>query len=212
MATIQATNVQIEIGTAYGTATAITGLTKADPGVATSAGHGLSNGDFLLFSVSGGMVALDDQVCRIANIATDTFELENIDTTNFATWTAGTFQEVTTWDTLCQATTINIGDAAPTELDGTTLCDTKQVTLYGLPGSISGTIDIQHDPQNTALQYLKAAAVSDTIAFRVTWSNGYITAFGGKTAYSGGFNAAINSIVTGAVPVTVPADLAEYAS
>ena len=212
MATLQATNVTIEIGTAYGTATAITALTKADPGEATSAAHGLANGDVLLFSVSGGMVQLDEQVARISGVATDTFEVENIDTTGFSTWTAGTYQEVTTWDTLCQATSINVGDAAPTELDGTTLCDTKQVTLYGLPGSISGTIDVQHDPQNTALQYLKNAAVSDVIAFRVTWSNGYVTVFGAKTAYSGGFNASLNSVVTGSVPVTIPADLAEYAS
>jgi hypothetical protein len=211
---IIATNARVEVENTVGTATAITGITNANPGVVTSAGHGLTDGDVVKLAISDGMVELNEQVVRIANSATDTFELEGIDTTDFGTFAAGTitWQEVSAWYTIAAATSVNLGDAAPSELDGTRLIDKKTVTLYGLPGSISGTIDIQHDPHSQAIQKLKAAAVSDLLAFRVTWNNGNIAIFGAKSAYSGGFSAAVNNILTGSIPVTVPAELVEYES
>lgn len=212
--TIIATNARVEVENTVGTATAITGITNANPGVVTSAGHGLTDGDIVKLAISDGMVELNDQVVRIANSATDTFELEDLDTTNYSTYAAGTntWQEVSAWYTLAAATSVNIGDATPNELDGTRLIDKKAVTLYGLPGSISGTIDIQHDPQAAVVQKIKAASVSDLLSFRVTWNNGNIAVFGAKTAYSGGFSASVNNILTGSIPVTVPAEVMEYAS
>ena len=211
---ILATDARVEVENTVGTATAITGITNANPGVVTSAAHGLSNGAWVKLAISDGMVELDQQVVRVANVATDTFELESIDTTNFSTYASGTntWQEVTAWYTVAASTGVDIGNATPTEIDGTRLIDKKTVTLYGLPGSISGTIDIQHDPHSSAIQKLKAASTADLLAFRVTWSNDNICGFGAITAYSGGWSAAINSIVSGQIPVTVPADLVEYVS
>lgn len=211
---IIATDARVEVENTVGTATAITGITNANPGVVTSAAHGLSNGAIVKLAISDGMVELDQQVVRIANATTDTFELEGIDTSNMSTFASGTitWQEVTAWYTVAASTGVNIGDSTPTELDGTRLIDKKQVTLYGLPGSISGTIDIQHDPHSAAIQKLKAASVSDLLSFRVTWNNGNICVFGALSAYSGGFAAAVNNILTGSIPVTVPAELVEYAS
>lgn len=211
---ILATDARVEVENTVGTATAITGITNANPGVVTSAAHGLSNGAWVKLAISDGMVELDQQVVRVANVATDTFELESIDTTNFSTYASGTntWQEVTAWYTVAASTGVDIGNASPTEIDGTRLIDKKTVTLYGLPGSISGTIDIQHDPHSTAIQKLKAASTADLLAFRVTWSNDNKCGFGAITAYSGGWSAALNSIVSGQIPVTVPAELVEYVS
>lgn len=212
MAKIIATEITLEVENALGSALTVTALTKANPGVATSAAHGLSNGDVVKFSISDGMVELDEQVVRVANVATDTFELEGLDTTNYSTWSAGTATEVSSWYTICQATSLNLGNAAPTELEGSDFCSKKQETLYGLPGSTSGTIDVHHDAQLAALAKIKAATTSDLLAFRATWSNGYVTVFGAKTAYSGGFNASLNQLVSGSIPITVPNEIMEYAS
>ena len=84
--------VESTITTAY---TNISAITKADPGeVTTGAAHGLSTGDVLKFAVSAGMVELDGQVVRITTTATDTFELESLDTTDYSTFTAGSYQEI----------------------------------------------------------------------------------------------------------------------
>jgi|MDSZ01.1.fsa_nt_gb hypothetical protein len=72
----------------------ITAITKANPGVITSAGHGLSNGDEIFISSVGGMTELNTRNYRLANVTTDTFTLTDlfgaaIDTTNFTAYTSG---------------------------------------------------------------------------------------------------------------------------
>jgi hypothetical protein len=209
---IIATNARVEVQNATATALTVTAVTLADPGVATSAGHGLSNGDIVTFSVSDGMVELNEQAVRVANVTTDTFELEGLDTTDYSTWDSGAATPISSWYTIAASTSVNLGDATPSELDGSRLIDKREVTLYGRPGSTSGTIDVHHDPHSAAIQKLKAASVSDLLAFRVTWNNGNVCVFGAKTAYSGGFSAGNNQILTGSVPLTVPSEIMEYAS
>lgn len=209
---IIATDARVEVENTTGTAITVTGVTKANPGVATATSHGLTDGDVVKFTVSDGMVELNEQVVRVANSDTNTFELEGLDTSGYSTWNSGTATEVTAWYTIAAATGLNLGDATPSELDASRLIDKREVTLYGRPGSTSGTIDVQHDPHSSAIQKLKSASVSDLLAFRVTWSNGNVALFGAKTAYSGGFSASNNQILTGSVPLTVPSEIMEYAS
>jgi hypothetical protein len=85
-------NVAIAMQSALAAAKTITAITKANPGVATSPAHGYSAGTYLLLTVAG-MFQLDQRVVRVASPATDTFQLEGIDTTNFDTFVcpSGTF-------------------------------------------------------------------------------------------------------------------------
>lgn len=205
-------NVILAIGTAYGSAKAVTAVTKADPGVVTSTSHGVSDGAYGYIDVTDGMRKLHTQVARVDNGDTNTFELEGVDTTNYQTWVSGNFYEVTTWSTLCIATSYSIANAAPTEIDETTLCDTITRIRYGLPGQKSGSIGIQHDSDSTALQYLEAADTSQIIACRATYPNGNIRVFGAFTAYGGGFSGGVSQLETGEIPITVPALVVTYAS
>lgn len=72
----------------------ITGATKADPCVITSVAHGFSNGDDVYIADVLGMVELNGRTFRIANVAADTFELQdflgnNIDSTGYTTYSSG---------------------------------------------------------------------------------------------------------------------------
>lgn len=79
---------------------AITAITKADPGVVTSAGHGFSNGDRLILTGISGMTDLNNRQVIVASATTDTFALTdkdgvNIDTSSYTTYTAdGTAAEI----------------------------------------------------------------------------------------------------------------------
>lgn len=210
---IVATDTRLEVENTLGTAITITAVTKGAAPSCTSTAHGLTTGDVVKFSVSAGMVEMDGQVCRVASATADAFVLEGVDTTNYSTWETGTAQEVTAWYTLSQATDIDLGNATPTELDGSTLLSKRTVTLYGRPGSIAGTISIQHERASAnGLAKIKAASSSTVLAFRATWNDGSVAMFGAKTAYSGGFTANQNSILTGSIPVTVTGEIAEFAS
>ncbi|MBA87706.1 MAG: hypothetical protein CMB16_00360 [Euryarchaeota archaeon] len=65
------------------------GMTKANPVVVTSVAHGFSDGDNVRIKNTVGMTDVNNKEFVIANVTTDTFELQGIDGTNFGTYTSG---------------------------------------------------------------------------------------------------------------------------
>lgn len=87
-------------------ATTVTAVTKADPGVFTSVAHGYSDGDQLFVNFPTGMVELHGRYFHVANKTTDTYQLARrdgtlVDTTDMTTFIAGTmnrvFEATTPW-------------------------------------------------------------------------------------------------------------------
>lgn len=94
----------IAIASGYGSVLTVTALTNANPAVATSTAHGLSNGDFV--EVTSGWTRLNNKVVRVANVTANTFELEGIDTSSTVIYPAGTgtgsAREITGWTQISQ--------------------------------------------------------------------------------------------------------------
>lgn len=73
----------------------ITGATKANPCVITAAAHGYSNGDWVRIFDVVGMTQVNQRTFKVANVATNTFELTdpntgaNINSTAYSTYTSG---------------------------------------------------------------------------------------------------------------------------
>ena len=72
----------------------ITGATAASPVVITSASHGFSNGDFVAIDDIVGMTELNGGRYKVANQATNTFELQtvagvNVDGSAYTTYVSG---------------------------------------------------------------------------------------------------------------------------
>jgi len=78
----------VAIASGYGSALTVSAITNANPGVATSTAHGLSNGDFV--EVTSGWSRLTNKVVRVSGVTANTFNLENIDTTLTTIYPAGT--------------------------------------------------------------------------------------------------------------------------
>ena len=81
-------------GTLLETAKSITAATKASACEITSAGHGFSNGNWVYISSVGGMTELNGRYYIVADAATDTFTLKDlngnaINSTNYTTYTSG---------------------------------------------------------------------------------------------------------------------------
>lgn len=77
-----------------GAAKTITGVTRANPGVVTSAAHGFSNGQEIYIDNVGGMTQLNARNFIVANATANTFTLKDafgtdIDTTGFTAYTSG---------------------------------------------------------------------------------------------------------------------------
>ena len=70
----------------------ITGITEANPGVVTAPAHGFADGDIIAMHGIAGMTEANDNIYKVANKTTDTFELTtaadaNVNTTGFTTYT-----------------------------------------------------------------------------------------------------------------------------
>jgi hypothetical protein len=67
----------------------ISNITKANPAVVTSNGHGLSTGAELEITGVSGMTELNGNTYRIVAIDVDKFRLEGVDSKNFSNYTGG---------------------------------------------------------------------------------------------------------------------------
>ena len=96
------TGTLFSVATTFGSTITVTAVTNANPAVCTATAHGLSNGDIIEFTSGWGRA--NKRVFRVANQATNTFELEGFDTSSTSFFPAGTgigtVREVTAWTQL----------------------------------------------------------------------------------------------------------------
>lgn len=172
-------NVQIAIQSVIGTALTVSAVSKANPGVATSTAHGLSNGDFVLLSVQG-MHQIDGMVVRVASIAANTFELEGVDTTLFDTFTSGSAYKLTLGTSIGTALDVNAAGGDFNMVDVTTIHDSVKKQIPGLPNAATFTFNNIWDVADAGLLACKAASdLQAQRAVRITFANGQKVLFNG---------------------------------
>ncbi len=165
-------NVAIAMQSAIGSDLTITGITKANPGVATSVAHGLANGDYVYLEVLG-MAQLNGRVARVANKADDTFQLEGIDTTNFDTFTSGTAQKLTFGTSITTATTLSASGGDFDFIDTTTVHVNVKTQIPGSANPSKFEFENIWDVSDAGLIALKAASdVAGIRAFKFTFGTG----------------------------------------
>lgn len=67
----------------------ISGITQANPAVVTATSHGYANGEEVLITGVVGMTQVNNKVFVVANVATNTFELQGVDSSAYTTYTSG---------------------------------------------------------------------------------------------------------------------------
>ena len=188
MSTHKGRAVRVEVAATYGSAKTVSAITKANPGVATSTGHGLSEGAIGYFSNVLGMVELEGQVASVDSTATNTFNLEDIDTSAFGTFSGSCdFTPVSTWSLLSTATAYEISGGTADQLDASTLLDNSRVVETGMLAAQTVQIDSLSDMQLAAINLVRSAARSPNtrLIFRITLSNGERRIFRGLVTMPG---------------------------
>lgn len=206
-------NVAVAMQSALAAADTISGITKASPGVVTATSHGLSNGDYVFLSVSG-MYQLNDRVARVANVATNTFELEGIDTTLFDTFSSGTAEAITFGTSITTAASISSSGGGFDFIDTTTIHDNVKSQTPGLPAALSYTMEHIWDPANAGQIAMKSASDAQAKrAFKLTFgTGGKIAVFAGYVGFDGSpGGSAQDKVMTSAV-ITANGKPSYYAS
>lgn len=181
MTTAVGRGVKLEIAATFSAAKTVTGLSLASPGVATSTAHGLANGTVGYWTVPSGSVQLDGQASRVYNQATNTFDLQGLNTAGFSAWGTGTFTPVATWGTLAEAIGYSIGGGSGDTLDDTRLTDVTKQELNGLLAADTVSVDLLSQTFNSAvMQQLEDASIAQTyVVGRITLADGSVRVFRG---------------------------------
>jgi hypothetical protein len=181
MANVKGRGVRVEIGATYGSDKTVTAVTLASPGVATSAAHGMANDTVGYMLNVAGMLQIEKQACRVKNQATNTFELQGLNTSNYSAWTTpnGVFRPVATWQTLAESTSYSLGGGASEKLDVTTLLDIVRKEELGLLPVQSVTMSVvAQDTPSAAMQLLESAVQTQgLVVVRITLPNGAVRVF-----------------------------------
>lgn len=187
MSNVKGRGVRVEIAATYSADKTVTAVTQASPGVATSATHGMANDTVGYFHTVGGMAQLEKQACRVKNQATNTFELQGLDTTGYSAFTSGSFKPVATWSTLSESTSYSIGGGASEKLDVTTLLDIVRKEELGLLPVQSVTMNvIAQDTPSAAMQLLESAVQTQgLVVVRITLPNGAVRIFTAEPGTAG---------------------------
>lgn len=191
MAVTKWSNVAIAMQSALAAAKTLTAITKASPGVVSSTAHGYSNGDFVYLEVQG-MWQLHGRVFRVASVATDTFQLEDVSggtglsTAAFDTFTSGSAYKITFGTSITTATSMNVSGGDYSMIDTTTIHGNQKSEVPGLPNSLSMTFDNLWDPTDAGQAAMKSASDAQAIrAFKFTFGAGKIMVFAGYVGFAG---------------------------
>lgn len=206
-------NVQIAMQSAVDADKTISAISKASTGVVTSTAHGYTNGDYVILQVQG-MFQLNDRVCRVANVATNTFELEGIDTTLFDTFSSGTCARVTFGTSITTATSISSSGGGFDFIDTTTIHSNTRTQVPGLPAASTFTFDNIWDVSDAGLKAMKVASDAQAKrAFKFTFGAGgqIMTFYGyvGANLLPGG---SAQQMVTTSAAITMNGTPSYYAS
>jgi hypothetical protein len=172
-------NVQVAIQSALAAADTITAITKANPGVASSTAHGMTDGTYAKITAEG-MHQVDSRVFRVDNAATNAFDLEGENTTAFDTFTSGFAEAITFGINMTTATGLTASGGDFDFIDVTTIHDNVRKQVPGLASAASYSFECLWDPSDTALAALKVASDNQAQrAIRFTFAGGQIVVFNG---------------------------------
>jgi len=118
----------------------ITGLTSANPGVVTSASHGLSNGQVVRIDDVGGMTQVNDTLFTTANVATNTFQLSGVDTSGYTSYSSGGTWSKATAGVAVTTTYFKDGDTDATGTLSSTWATAAQNGIINIDASDIGAV------------------------------------------------------------------------
>lgn len=164
--------VAVAVQTALGAPKTITAITKANPAVASSTAHGMTNGLVGLFKVNG-MRQLDYRVVRVAGVTTDSFQLEGVDSTAFDTFISGTFEVITFGASASSFKDVTASGGEAAGIDTTTIHDDQQTEIPGNRSPLVysfGSFWIPSDPALLALNGFDE--IKSPCAVQITFATG----------------------------------------
>lgn len=205
----------VAIASGYGAVKTITAISNANPGVATAAAHGFTDGDIV--EVTSGWSRLTNKVVRVDNAATGVFDLEGINTSNTSTYAsgggAGSAREITGWTQLAQITNSTSSGGEQQFLTYQFLESDSESRIPTFKTAAGITFTVADDPSLPG--YILAKEANDDRvprAVRVTLSNGATLYYNAYVSLSTIPSLTVNELMTIEVTLSLTAEPVRYAA
>lgn len=205
----------VSIASGYGAEKTISAITNASPGVATSAAHGFSDGDYI--DVVSGWARLTDRIVRVDGSTTGTFELEGIDTSSTSLFPTGggvgTCREITGWTQLAQILDSTSEGGEQQYWTGQFLESDREIRIPTTKSAAGINFQIADDPSLPGYQLAKVANDDrEPRAVMITLSNGQKLLYKAYISLSLIPSLTVNEAMTVGVTLSLLGDPVRYAS
>lgn len=189
------TNQTVKMQSAIGAAIALTGISKASPGVCSTAGAVPANAAYVLLEVAG-MAQVNNRIFKVGGSGAGVFNI-GVDTTQFGTFTSGTFRVVTLGLSFNSLRDITSSGGDPVFEDTTTIHDAQdtQAIVSSSPQSFGATAD--WDPADATL-----IAANTAFILRSPRAFSFQDSDGSEYLFYAFVNAPLNPTVSGKKKVT----------
>lgn len=172
----------VSIATAYDAVKNITGISNANPAIASAPAHGFPNG--ALIELRSGWNRLDSRIVRVASTAAGTFEIEGentVSTKYFPTGSgAGTARLITQWTQISQILEFTTSGGDQQFATFSFLENDWETQLPTVTSAQSISIGIADDPSLAGFKALKAAkATRINTALKLDLPNGSVLVYNG---------------------------------
>lgn len=177
----------VAIATTYGSTKTVSAITNANPGVITSASHGLLNGAF--YELKSGWQKINERIFKAANVATNAMDVTGIDTTDTNRYptgsSSGTLREITAWTQIAQILDFTTNGGEQQFSNFAFLEEDFERQLPTVTSAQSLQIGIADDPSLAGFIALKAAGEARAIrAIKVTLPNGSVILYNGYVSFN----------------------------
>lgn len=177
----------VSLATTYGVSKAVSAVSNANPGVATSTAHGLTNG--ALLSVVSGWSNLNNRVVRAAAVSTNTFNYEGVDTTSATIYPIGSgigsVTEITGFTQISQIMGFATSGGDQQFTNFSFLEQNFESQIPTITSAMSIKLDIADDPTLAGYVAIKAAADARAIrALKLAMPDGSFILYQGYVSFN----------------------------
>lgn len=205
----------VSIASGYDSSKTVSGISNANPGVASCVGNGYANGDFV--EVTSGWSRLTEKVVRVSAAATDAFDLEGIDTTLTSIYPGGggggSVRRISGWTQLAQILTTATDGGDQQFLTYQFLEGDSQKRIPTFKNAAGLTLSVADDPTQPGYQ-LASAANDDRLprAVKVTLPNGSVILYNAYVSLDKTPSMTVNEIMACQVTLSFLAEVVRYTS
>jgi hypothetical protein len=203
----------IDVAATYGTPATVA-ISNANPAVVTSTAHGLDAGAIVLFEALG-WTKLNNRAFRIANVTDDTYELENVNSTDTTRYPVGVgvgnAKVVATWLQIPQVLTVDYSGGEQQFYTFKFLEDDDERQLPTNKSASSLTINVADDPDQPFVALLEEYDESREIhVFRLNLVNGDSIVYPAVPSITATPTLTVNSLMERVITLAMQGRISRY--